>query len=39
MYTSLNQYHVVMEVAPQYWQNPLTLRDVYVLRRADKRFP
>jgi multidrug efflux pump len=22
MYTSLNQYHVVMEVAPQYWQNP-----------------
>jgi multidrug efflux pump len=30
MYTSLNQYHVVMEVAPQWWQNPLTLRDVYV---------
>ncbi len=22
MYTSLNQYHVVMEAAPQYWQNP-----------------
>ena len=22
MYTSLNQYHVVMEVAPQFWQNP-----------------
>src|SRR4029453_69106 len=30
MYTSLNQYHVVMEVAPQYWQNPETLRDIYV---------
>ena len=30
MYTSLNQYHVVMEVAPEYWQNPQTLRDVYV---------
>jgi multidrug efflux pump len=30
MYKSLNQYHVVMEVAPQYWQNPLGLRDVYV---------
>jgi multidrug efflux pump len=30
MYTSLNQYHVVMEVAPQYWQNPQTLRDIYV---------
>jgi multidrug efflux pump len=30
MYTLLNQYHVVMEVAPQYWQRPETLRDVYV---------
>jgi multidrug efflux pump len=30
MYKSLNQYHVVMEVAPKYWQNPLGLRDVYV---------
>ena len=30
MYTPLNQYHVVMEVAPEFWQNPQTLRDVYV---------
>jgi multidrug efflux pump len=30
MYTQLNQYHVVMEVAPQYWQDPETLKDVYV---------
>jgi multidrug efflux pump len=30
MYTPLNQYHVVMEAAPEYWQNPQTLRDVYV---------
>jgi multidrug efflux pump len=30
MYTALNQYHVVMEVAPDYWQNPLSLRDIYV---------
>jgi multidrug efflux pump len=30
MYSSLNQYHVVMEVAPKYWQNPDTLRQVYV---------
>jgi multidrug efflux pump len=30
MYTSLNQYHVVMEAAPPYWQNPLSLRDIYV---------
>ena len=29
-YTSLNQYHVVMEVAPPYWQRPATLRDIYV---------
>jgi multidrug efflux pump len=30
MFTALNQYHVVAEVAPQYWQNPLVLRDIYV---------
>lgn len=30
MYTSLNQYHVVMEAAPQFWQNPEFLRQVYV---------
>jgi multidrug efflux pump subunit AcrB len=30
MYSSLNQYHVVMEAAPQFWQNPNTLRPVYV---------
>jgi multidrug efflux pump len=30
MYSSLNQYHVVMEAAPQFWQNPNTLRQVYV---------
>ena len=30
MYTTLNQYHVVMEVAPQFWQNPQGLNDIYV---------
>ncbi|MCC7006156.1 MAG: multidrug efflux RND transporter permease subunit [Ottowia sp.] len=25
IYDTLNQYHVVMEVAPSYWQNPQTL--------------
>lgn len=30
MYTALNQYHVVMEVAPQFWQNPDTLKIIYV---------
>jgi len=30
MFTALNQYHVVMEVAPQYWQTPEGLKDVYL---------
>jgi multidrug efflux pump len=30
IYVARNQYHVIMEVAPQYWQNPDTLKDVYV---------
>ena len=30
MYTPLNQYHVVMEAAPEYWQDPQSLRDIYV---------
>jgi len=34
IYRQLNQYHVVMEVAPPYWQRPDTLRDLYV-RAAD----
>ena len=29
-YTLLNQYHVVMEVEPSFWQHPETLRDIYV---------
>ncbi len=30
IYNALNQYHVVMEVAPRYWQSPETLADMYV---------
>jgi multidrug efflux pump len=30
MYTPLNQYHVVMEAAPQYWQNPASLAQIDV---------
>ncbi|HEV2206269.1 MAG TPA: multidrug efflux RND transporter permease subunit [Candidatus Acidoferrales bacterium] len=30
MYTALNQYHVVMEVAPQFWQGPEGLNYVYI---------
>jgi multidrug efflux pump len=30
IYTTLNQYHVVMEVAPEYWQSPDALSQIYV---------
>jgi multidrug efflux pump len=30
IYNPLNQYHVVMEVAPRYWQDPRTLDQLYV---------
>jgi multidrug efflux pump len=30
VYGPANQYHVVMEVAPQYWQDPKTLDTLYV---------
>jgi multidrug efflux pump len=30
IYSAQNQYHVIMEVAPRYWQSPETLRDIYV---------
>jgi multidrug efflux pump len=30
IYNALNQYHVVMEVAPQFWQSPSTLNELYV---------
>ncbi len=37
MYTPLNQYHVVMEAAPEYWQEPDTLRRIYVRSPAGQR--
>jgi multidrug efflux pump len=30
IYTQLNQYYVVLEVAPQYWQSPAGLSDIYL---------
>ncbi len=30
IYNPLNQYHVVMEVAPQFWQSPEMLKEIYV---------
>lgn len=39
MYTLMNQYHVVMEVAPQFWENPQALNDIYVLSPAGNEVP
>jgi len=39
MYTPLNQYHVVMEVAPEFWQTPDALKDVYVEASPGKEVP
>jgi multidrug efflux pump len=30
IYEDMNQYHVVMGVAPEFWQSPETLKDIYV---------
>jgi multidrug efflux pump len=30
IYKAINQYHVVMEVDPRYWQDPSILNDLYV---------
>jgi len=38
-YTPLNQYHVVMEVEPRFWQRPDTLRDIYVRAPAGAQVP
>jgi multidrug efflux pump len=39
MYTSLNQYFVVLEVAPQYWQSPEELKSVYVQSSVGGQVP
>jgi multidrug efflux pump len=38
-YTPLNQYHVIMEFAPRFWQRPETLRDVYVHSSTGSEVP
>jgi multidrug efflux pump len=30
MYTGINQYHVIMEVLPEFQQDPVSLNDIYV---------
>jgi multidrug efflux pump len=39
MYTALNQYHVVMEAAPEHWQNPLFLRQIHVSAPSGRQVP
>ncbi|HLH38935.1 MAG TPA: multidrug efflux RND transporter permease subunit [Bryobacteraceae bacterium] len=39
MYTQLNQYHVVMEVNPSFWQNPEGLRYLYVQGNNGQQVP
>jgi multidrug efflux pump len=39
MYTALNQYHVVMEASPEFWQNPLFLRQIYVGSPSGQQVP
>jgi multidrug efflux pump len=39
MYTAINQYHVVLEVEPKYWQSPVNLNDVYIRAAQGKVIP
>jgi multidrug efflux pump len=38
-YSLLNQYHVVMEVEPRFWQRPDTLKNIYVPSSSGKMVP
>ena len=39
MYTAINQYHVVLEVEPKFWQSPVNLSDVYIRAAQGKVVP
>jgi len=39
MYRALNQYHVVMEAAPQFSHDPRVLRDIYVRSPSGRQVP
>ena len=39
IYDPLNQYHVVMEAAPRYWQSAQTLKDVYIIAPNGAQVP
>jgi multidrug efflux pump len=39
IYATLNQYRVVMEAAPRYWQSPEALNNIYVLSPSHGQVP
>jgi multidrug efflux pump len=39
MYTQLNQYYVVMEVAPQFWQSPDMLKIIHIASPNGQQVP
>jgi multidrug efflux pump len=39
IYTQLNQYYVILEVAPQYWQSPEGLKDIYLQTSSNGNIP
>ncbi len=39
MYTELNQYHVVLEVAPEFQYGPEALKDIYVSSSTNQQVP
>ena len=39
IYKPLNQYHIVMELAPEYWHNPETLKQLYISTSAGFQVP
>jgi multidrug efflux pump len=39
IFNPLNQYHVVMEAAPQFWQSPAVLGNVHMIAAGGKQVP
>ncbi len=39
IYTQLNQYYVVLEAAPQYWQSPEGLKSIYLQKKGGGSIP
>ena len=39
MYSTLNQYHVIMTVRPEFWNDPLFLRQIYVSAPGGAQVP